>query len=107
MTTYIILCSYTSVGLRTIHESPERLEKARRTGTRYDVEIKDFYLTMGQFDIVLIVVAPSDDAVAKFCLSLSSEGAVKTTTLRAFNESEYREVIHDLVVSSGFGVGRE
>ena len=102
MTTYIILCTYTQTGLKTINESPERLDRARKIGARYQVEIKDFHLTMGQYDVVLLVEAPDDAAVAKFCLSVASAGAVHTTTLRAFDEAEYREVIRDLIVSSGF-----
>jgi uncharacterized protein with GYD domain len=107
VTTYIILCGYTQAGLKTINESPERLERARKIGDRYNVEIKQFYLTMGQFDLVLVIDAPSDDAVAKFCLSVSSLGALKMTTLRAFDEREYREVIRDLIIDSGFGTERE
>jgi hypothetical protein len=43
-----------------------------------------------------IVEADSDDAMAKFALSLGSVGAVRTTTLRAFGEPEYRKIMGEL-----------
>jgi len=59
-------------------------------------EIKEFYLVMGQYDIVLIVEAPDDRTMAKATLAVGSLGNVRTETLRAFTEDEYRKVIADL-----------
>jgi len=56
-------------------------------------EIKQFYLTMGQYDFVVVLDAPSDETVAKFALAIGSRGNVRTETLRAFTESEYRQII--------------
>jgi uncharacterized protein with GYD domain len=49
-------------------------------------------------DIIAVVEADSDDAMAKFALSLGSVGAVRTTTLRAFAEPEYRRIMGELAV---------
>jgi len=51
---------------------------------------------MGQYDIVLIVEAPDDETMAKATFVLGSLGNVRTETLRAFTEHEYRKVIADL-----------
>ena len=51
---------------------------------------------MGQYDIVLIVEAPDDRTMAKATLAVGSLGNVRTETLRAFTEDEYRKVIADL-----------
>ena len=59
-------------------------------------EIKAFYLTMGQYDIVLVVEAPDDNTVAKLALSIGSLGSVRTQTLRAFTEGEFRKLIAGL-----------
>lgn len=48
---------------------------------------------MGVYDLVAVIEAPNDDAVAKFVLALASAGNVRTTTLNAFPEAEYREII--------------
>ena len=55
-----------------------------------------FYLTMGRYDIVIIVDAPDVETATKIILSISSKGAVSTETLHAFSEKEYRKIISEL-----------
>jgi uncharacterized protein with GYD domain len=40
------------------------------------VEITDFYMTMGEYDMVARLEAPSDEAVAKYVLVLGSGGSL-------------------------------
>jgi uncharacterized protein with GYD domain len=95
MATFILLADYTDHGFRQIKDSPRRLDAARELGSHMAVQIKDFYLCMGGHDIVTIVDAP-DEAMAKFVLSLAAAGAVRTTTLRAFDEQQYRKIVGEL-----------
>jgi uncharacterized protein with GYD domain len=55
--------------------------------------MKDFYMTIGPYDMVAMVEAPDDEAMAKFGLALGSGGNVRTTTLKAFSEDAYRRII--------------
>lgn len=96
MPTYISLLSYTDQGIRNIKDSPKRLDAAKQLLKSLGGEFKGFYLTLGQYDLILIVEAPSDEAVVKFTLGLGSAGNVRTTTLKAFPEAEYRKVIQGL-----------
>jgi uncharacterized protein with GYD domain len=48
---------------------------------------------MGAYDLATIVEAPNDEAIAKFALAVASLGNVRTTTLKAFPEDEYRKII--------------
>jgi uncharacterized protein with GYD domain len=59
-------------------------------------EIKQFFLVVGQYDMVALVEAPDDETMAKLALFLGSKGNVRTETLRAFTEDEYREIIAGL-----------
>ena len=59
-------------------------------------KVDAFYLTMGRYDIVIIVDAPDVETAAKIILSISSKGAVSTETLHAFSEEEYRKIISEL-----------
>jgi uncharacterized protein with GYD domain len=43
--------------------------------------------------MVVVLEAPDDDAIAKFVLTLGSAGNVRTTTLKAFPEANYRQII--------------
>ncbi len=96
MPTYISLINYTDQGVRNIKDSPKRLDAAKKLLKDLGGEFKQFYLTMGSHDIVVVAEAPSDDAMAKFLLALSSLGNIRTTTLKAFPEAEYRKIIQGL-----------
>jgi uncharacterized protein with GYD domain len=56
-------------------------------------EMKAFYLVTGRHDIVIVGEAPDDETVAKLALTIGSFGAVRTETLRAYTENEYRDII--------------
>ena len=59
-------------------------------------KVKGFYLLMGHYDMVFIVEAPNYETVAKAALTLDSLGNMRTETLRAFTEDEYRKIIADI-----------
>ena len=96
MPTYIALLSYTQKGMENIKESPSRLDKAREAIKSAGGQLKGFYLTMGGYDAVSIFEAPDDAAYAKTILSIASKGNIKTQTLKAFTEDEYRKIISSL-----------
>ncbi len=96
MATYITLVNYTQKGIENIKESPQRLEAAKQAFQAMGAELKEFYLVMGRYDIILVSEAPNDETVAKGALALGSRGNVRTETFRAFKEDEYREIISSL-----------
>ena len=96
MATYISLIQYTQQGLAAVKESPKRLDAARKTFEQAGVKIKEFYLVMGEYDIVIIADLPNDEAVAKLALTLGSAGNIRTQTSRAFTEAEYRKIVQSL-----------
>ena len=48
---------------------------------------------MGSYDCVTISEAPSNEAYAKTMLAIAASGAVRTETLCAFSEAEYRSIV--------------
>ncbi len=96
MATYITLVNFTQKGIEKIKESPNRLDAAKKAFQAMGAEVKDFFLVMGRYDIVLISKAPNDETVAKVALALGGAGAVRTETFRAFTEKEYRDIIASL-----------
>jgi uncharacterized protein with GYD domain len=96
MPTYISLIKLTHQGVTSIKDGPARLDAGKETLKRFGSDLKAFYLTMGQYDIVTISEAPDDAAAAKVALAISSAGNVKTETVRAFTEDEYRQIVADL-----------
>ena len=59
-------------------------------------EVKAFYMTLGAYDLVLIVDMPNNDKLASFGLKLGSLGNVRSTTLRTYSEDDYRRIISGL-----------
>ena len=96
MSTYIMLADFTDQGIRNITESPKRADAARDLAGACGAEMKDLYLTLGGHDFVVMVEAPDDAAVAKFALKLGALGNVRTKTLKAFSEQEYRTIVETL-----------
>ena len=93
MGTYIGLINYTDQGIRNIKDSPTRAEAARKAIQDMGGDMTGVYLTMGTYDLVVILEAPSDEVVAKFVLTLGMLGNVRTTTLKAFTEAEFGEIV--------------
>ena len=93
MGTYVLLANYTDQGIRNIKDSPTRAEAARKAIRDMGGDMTGLYLTMGAYDLVVILEAPSDEVVAKFVLTLGALGNVRTTTLKAFTEAEFGEIV--------------
>jgi uncharacterized protein with GYD domain len=96
MATYIVLNSWTQRGIEQVKESPARLDAAKQAAQAMGAEIKAFYLVMGRYDMVIVAEAPDDETVAKLALATGAQGTVRTETLRAFTEEEYRTIIGSL-----------
>ena len=96
MPTYFILINWTDQGIRNIKDSPKRVDAAKKAVKGIGCEMKAFYMLQGSYYAVLIVEVPSDDALAKFLLTIGSLGNVRTTTLRAYPETEYRKIIAEM-----------
>jgi uncharacterized protein with GYD domain len=96
MPTYITLLHFTQKGIETIKEGPARLDRAKQAFKEVGAELKAFYLVTGRYDAVVVVEAPNDEAVARIALSSASAGNVRSETLRAFTEAEYRKIIASL-----------
>mgnify|MGYP002065837342 FL=1 len=59
-------------------------------------KVEGFYLTMGRYDLVVIVDAPDHETISKIILATSSKGAISTETLPALAEEEYRKIISEM-----------
>lgn len=93
MPTYMSLINWTEQGIRNIKDSPNRLEAAKKSLKDMGGEVKAFYMLQGSYDAVLILEAPNDETLGKFLLKIGSAGNVRTTTMRAYPEAEYRKII--------------
>lgn len=93
MSRYIALFNWTDKGIGDAKGSPGRLDRSREMAKSYGCEIGQVFLTVGAYDFVVEMTAPDDASLAKFLIALGSQGNIRTTTLKAFSEDEYREII--------------
>jgi uncharacterized protein with GYD domain len=96
MPTYITLYNWTQKGIENVKESPARLDAAKQAVEAMGGKIVGFYLVQGQYDMVAVSEAPNDETAAKMVLSIGSQGSVRSVTMRAYKEDEYRKIISEL-----------
>lgn len=92
MTTYLALINWASA----IKDSPKRLDAARKSLADMRGSFKSIFMTMGAHDLAAIYEAPDDAVAARFTLMLGQTGNIRTTTLKAFPEQAYREIVNSL-----------
>ena len=93
MPVYINLINYTDQGLRNIKKSANRADGARQMAEELGGEVRQFYLSMGNYDILTITEFPDDATAATFVLRIGALGNVKATTLKAFQEDAFRMIV--------------
>ena len=96
MVTYILLLNWTDQGIKNVKDSPKRLDAVKKLAKDMGGEVKSFYMTLGQYDLVLVVDMPNNDKLASFGLKLGSLGNVRSTTLKTFSEDDYRRIVAGL-----------
>jgi uncharacterized protein with GYD domain len=94
--TYVLLANWTEQGIRGVKESPRRLDTAKKALKEMGGEFKSVFLTLGDYDLVVIYEAPDDAVAARFNLQLGMQGNIRTRTMKAFPEAAYREIITSL-----------
>ena len=93
MANYIALMNWTEQGVKSYGNTIARADEAGELAVRLGANLKEIYWTLGIYDLVGVLEAPDDETVTAFELALSSQGNVRTTTMRAFGENEMREIL--------------
>ena len=96
MPSYLSLINWTEQGIGDVKESPARLDAAKQAVEAAGGRMVFFYMTMGEYDLAMLIEAPNDEAAAGVLLALGSQGSIRSTTMRAFTEEEYRTIIGNL-----------
>ncbi len=98
---YVVLVRLTPDALNTIEEAPDRLRKPRSVLSEEGVDLEKVYLTLGQYDGVIVASTPDDATVARTILKGGREWVLETETLRAFPEEEFRGIVGDVSEDPG------
>ena len=96
MPSYLSLLSWTDQGVNAVKDSPSRLDAEKAAITAAGGRLIFFYMLMGEYDIAILTEFPDDEVATRFLLTQSAAGFTRSTTLKAFQESEYRALIESL-----------
>ncbi len=97
MPTYVTLFKWTEQGIKTIKDAPARIDASKKLVESMGGKILGLYVTMGDYDIVAVTEGPNDEAASAIALSIALKGNARTTTMRAFTESEFAQVVKKVV----------
>jgi uncharacterized protein with GYD domain len=94
--TYVMLANWTEQGAQKIKESPKRVDDARKLLEEMGGKFDHIYMTMGDYDMIVVYESPDDAVAARFTLMLERMGSVRTRTMKAFPEAAFRAIINSL-----------
>ena len=96
MPNYVILVNWTDQGIKNVKDSVERAISFEGAIEKAGGKSLGVYYTIGRYDIVVIVEAPSDEAIASVLYRTASLGNIRTETLKAFSMGEAANIIEKL-----------
>lgn len=95
MPQYVSLVNWTEQGIKTVKESPKRVDAVTALAGKMGAKMQIFF-TMGQFDLVALTEAPNDDVAMQLLLEIGRLGNVRTTTMKAWTPAEATKVLSKL-----------
>ncbi|MGN6631548.1 MAG: GYD domain-containing protein [Nitrososphaeraceae archaeon] len=96
MSNYVLLIDWTEQGIKNVKDTVKRAKSFESAIEKAGGKSLGFYYTIGRYDMVAIVQAPTDEAIASVLFSLGSLGNVRTETLKAFSTDEAANIIEKL-----------
>ncbi len=93
MAGYAVLYKFTQSGLASIKDQPERVKHAKELSAQMGIRVVGVWMTMGEYDMVTVVDAPDEQTLAARLLITGKAGHVTTTTMRAFSEDEFAQIL--------------
>jgi uncharacterized protein with GYD domain len=108
MPTYVVLVNFTDQGIRSVKQTTERNDHGGEIAEKHGMKLEQAYWTVGPYDMVAVFEAPDDEAVSAHLLEIGSLGNIRTTTLRAYDERDFRDTYFPLSsVNKGLDQGHQ
>ena len=93
---FVSLMRWTSTGRVGLPAWRDRVEEGERMIEEAGGKLVGVWVTLGQYDVVEVFDAPSDEVALEIITKLQRHGAEETETLRAFTRDEAEEIIRKL-----------
>jgi uncharacterized protein with GYD domain len=96
MPNYITLMNWTEQGIKNVKDTIRRAKSFEDAIQKAGGKSLGIYYTMGRYDLVAIIEASNDDAIASILYSVGRLGNVRTETLNAFSLDQVANIIEKL-----------
>lgn len=96
MPAYITLFNWTEKGVQDVKNTAQRAKAVRAAFEAAGGSLVGIWWTLGQYDGVLVGVAPDDETVVRLLMGTGMQGNVRTMTMRAFGEEEIESIVGGL-----------
>ena len=83
-----MLVKWTEKSLHAFKKEPRETEELKKVMAGMGVQVKSWYVLMGQYDEMCILKAPNAEAVARLIFPLRARYGAQTETLQAFSDAE-------------------
>ncbi len=101
MPAYVVLTKLTAQGRQRLNAHMPQLRQAfQQTEQMVGFKVHEWWMTMGPYDSVAVVEAPSDEAITLAILADSLKGDAETVTMRAFTLDEAERLVSQLSTPS-------
>lgn len=96
MITYIGLMSFTDKGIQSIKDTTKRAAAAKEAAKKFGVNMREIYWTMGECDLIAILEAEDESALAAFNLATAMQGNIRSRSLRAYSSGDMDKILAKL-----------
>ena len=96
MPTYVSLIKFTDQAMKAMKDVQKAQKEAIEGAEKSGVKMKGLYFLMGEYDLIVITEAPSDEVAVAGSIIASSDGSIRASTYRAFTNEEFWGIIDKL-----------
>jgi uncharacterized protein with GYD domain len=93
MAKFVALINWTEQGVKGYRDTVDRAKAGTAAAEKLGGKLTKLYWTLGAYDLVALLDFPDDETATAFALALSSQGNVRTTTMRAYEETEMAAIL--------------
>ena len=93
---FIMSLNFTERGIREIKDDPKRAQAAKDLAKKCGCEIKQIYLTSGEYDVMQIIETTNADNIAKYAIANGSLGFVRSHTVCAWTLEDFTKIVSEL-----------
>lgn len=101
MATFVVLGNWTAEGVKAYADAPARARANEEAAAAMGGRIVATYWTLGTYDFVTIIEAPSDESVTVGMLLNGARGFSRTLTMRAFTMDEMEGIVAQAKAAEG------